>query len=253
MRWLLATLFCALSVHKRARMIPLCDPSPLVPRSRRFMAASTSIPGATFMGCPLTSPNQNGCACPKWIYAKARDGKAVQQVAGTPSFTEACQHAQKILKGFDPEIRAAREITTPALAIPIEAALDRYLGVLRTRGVTADYLNGSVWPTFFRRAAKRRGPQPRNLSLLEFLDRRNLQAASPVLRMDQLSSSLLEDWAASWISNDLSSSVRRTLAMGFLKWAVGRDLLQRLPNFGERRRIKKGNRCGYFSGPNEVA
>jgi hypothetical protein len=61
-------------------------------------------------GCQLRSPDDNRCACPKWIYAKARDGRASQQAANTPSFTEACELALKILKGFDPEIQAAREI-----------------------------------------------------------------------------------------------------------------------------------------------
>jgi hypothetical protein len=47
-------------------------------------------------GCQLRSPDDNRCAC--------------QQAANTPSFTEACELALKILKGFDPEIQAAREI-----------------------------------------------------------------------------------------------------------------------------------------------
>jgi hypothetical protein len=63
-------------------------------------------------GCQLQSPDDNRCACPKWIYSKARDGRASQQAANTRSFTEACELALKLLKGFDPEIRAAREITS---------------------------------------------------------------------------------------------------------------------------------------------
>src|ERR1035441_721169 len=62
-------------------------------------------------GCELRDPNDNHCSCPKWIYAKPHDGRALQEAAKSPSFTEACARAQRMLKGFDPEIRAAREIT----------------------------------------------------------------------------------------------------------------------------------------------
>src|ERR1700681_825266 len=55
-------------------------------------------------GCTLDTPDHNHCSCPKWIYSKARGGKPAQKTASTPSFAEACELAQKILRGFDPEI-----------------------------------------------------------------------------------------------------------------------------------------------------
>jgi site-specific recombinase XerD len=198
-------------------------------------------------GCPLLSPNENRCSCPKWIYSKPRQGKAAQQAAGTPSFTEACERAQRILKGFDPEIRAARVITEPVPGITIELAVERYVGVLRTRKVTEDYLTGTIQPVFHRRPTYKKGRRRLNTSMLDFLDQANLRAIDPVVRLEQVTGELLEDWAAGWKSNDMTSKGWRTVATGFFRWAMTRGYLGRLPSFGERQRIKAGNRCGYFS------
>jgi site-specific recombinase XerD len=198
-------------------------------------------------GCQLTSPNENRCSCPKWIYSKPKTGKAAQQAAGTPSFTEACERAQKILKGFDPEIRAAREITSPEPGISIEAALERYLGVLRTRKLSESYIKGTILCVFPRRAVYRKGRRAVNRSLLDFLDQANLRAVAPVIRLEQITGELLEDWAAGWQSNDLTSKMWRTVATSFFRWALTRGYLRQLPLFGRAPRIKPGNRCGYFS------
>lgn len=201
-------------------------------------------------GCTLRSPEQNHCACPKWIYSKARDGKAVQQAARTPSFTEAAELAQKILKGFDPEIRAAREITSPTPGILLDAALDRYFAELRSRQVTEGYLL-HVRSCLCRRPARpeksRRGPSPLNQSLMEFIDQANLRAVSPVRELNQISNSLLRDWAATWRTNDLTSCRWRTIANTFVLWAIGLDYLDHEPTFGKPARLRAGNRCGSFS------
>jgi integrase len=198
-------------------------------------------------GCAHTSPNQNHCSCPKWIYSKPRAGKAAQQAAGTPSFTEACELAQRILKGFDPEIRAAREITSPEPGIAIEPAVERYIAVLRTRKVTESYLSRTIHGVFRRRPTYDRGRRVLNISLLDFLDQANLRASSPVIRVEQITSELLEDWAAGWKSNDITSKMWRTVATSFFRWALSRGYLAKLPSFGERQRLKPGNRCGSFS------
>lgn len=207
-------------------------------------------------GCGFTLADQQHCPCPKWIYAKARTGKPSRRAATTPSFTEACDQAQKLLKGFDPEIAAARKTNTPAHGPTIQEALDRYFNVLGSRKLSANYLAGL--PAYFVRrpvalpagrgnggGAGRRAPL--NPSLLDFLDRINATLAEPVTRMEQISSDLLDDWAASWRGNDLTCRQWKTIANSFFKWAVGRRYLDRKPIFGERLRIKKGNRCGYFN------
>jgi integrase len=202
-------------------------------------------------GCRLATADHNHCSCPKWIYSKARDGKASQQAASTPSFTEACGIAQKILKGFDPEIRAAREQISAVAppGITVEAALDRYYGVLRSRKLSPDYMGGCITPVFDRRKPRpgNRGRRVLNLSLLDFLDQENRGSTEPVTRVEQISSELLDDWAAAWESNDLTSKLWRTVATSFFRWSVTRGYLAKLPTFGERQRIKPGNRCGYFT------
>ena len=204
-------------------------------------------------GCLFTLPDQQHCPCPKWIYSKARNGRPARRAATTPSFTEACEQAQKILKGFDPEIAAARKITSPALGPTIEEVLTRYFTVLATRKLSPAYLEGL--PAYFVRrtlsglpGTKSAGRRPAlNPSLLDFLDRANAAAIDPITRMEQISSNLLDDWAASWRGNDLTCKQWRTIASGFFRWAVGRRYLDRMPMFGERQRIRRGNRCGYFT------
>jgi site-specific recombinase XerD len=199
-------------------------------------------------GCKLPTPDHNHCSCPKWIYCKRRGGNAIQKSAGTPSFTEATDQAQKILKGFDPEIAAARKVNTPVLGPAIEEVLTRYLGVLASRKLSPSYL--AEIPTYFQRRPDlgyERRRAPLNPSLLDFLDTINLTLADPITRMEQISSNLLDDWAVSWRANDLTCKQWRTIANGFFRWAVGRRYLDRMPVFGERQRVKKGNRCGCFT------
>jgi len=74
-------------------------------------------------GCKLISPDDQNCVCPKWIYSKPRDGKAAQKTAGTPSFGEACEIAQRILRNMDPEIREAREWLKSVQAIRADIAV----------------------------------------------------------------------------------------------------------------------------------
>jgi integrase len=206
-------------------------------------------------GCLLTSPDQQHCPCPKWIYCYPRGGKPRQESAMTPSFTEACEKAQKMLKGFDPEIQAARAIVSPTSeAITIQAAFDRYLALLRSRKLDADYLGGIVLPVFARRAprplqpcGKPRGRRVLNMSLLDFIDFTNRTAAVPILRLEQVSSDLLDRWTEHWESNDMTSKQWRTTATAFFKWALNHGHLIRLPVFDRGERIKQGNRCGYFT------
>jgi integrase len=195
-------------------------------------------------GCLFTDPDQQHCQCPKWIYSKARGGRHAVKSANTPSFTEACGIAQKILRGFDPEIAFSRKEAAPGPTI--EEIIERYLAVVASRGVKSHYLH-SIGAQFRRRRVCRKGVVALNSSLLDFLDRANATAADPVVRMEQISSNLLDDWAASWRANDLTNKLRRTLANSFFRWAVGRRYLDRMPVFGERQRVRKGNRCGYFT------
>jgi site-specific recombinase XerD len=200
-------------------------------------------------GCQLPTADHNHCSCPKWIYAKARGAHWTQKAANTPSFAEACDMAQKILRGFDPEISQARAITAPAPGISLEDALTRYYAVLGSRKLAADYLGGSITPVFDRRKARPhdRGRRAVNLPLLDYLDTLNRSLADPVKRVDQITGGLLDDWAATWETNDLTSKLWRTVATSFFRWTVQRGYAQKLPTFGEKMRVKAGNRCGYFT------
>lgn len=195
-------------------------------------------------GCPLVGQDFNHCSCPKWIYFKAREGKAVQKSAGTPSFTEACEEAQRILKGFDPEIARARASIAPAARITVEAAVDQFLQGVRSRNVSLSYLANLSSVLLRRRAhANRKSKPDKNTSLIDFLDRLSPHRAFPV---HEITIELADDWAATWGGNDLSSRCWRSQARAFFRWAQDRGYLQRVP-FGGRRKIKRGNRCGYFT------
>jgi integrase len=197
-------------------------------------------------GCPLTSPDQQNCQCPKWLYQKPKGGKAKQTAAGTPSFTEACELAQRILKGFDPEIAQARarSIDREPVSPSVEDAVEQYLKGVRSRNVTAGYLRG-LGSVFLRRNAhgNRNGKRDKNISLLDFLDRRSPGACH---RMSEITIDLADDWAANWQANDLGARTWRYQARSFFRWGLDRGYLRRLP-FGGRRKVKAGNRCGYFN------
>jgi integrase len=198
-------------------------------------------------GCELGDPNDQRCSCPKWIYAKPRDGRAVQKAAKSPSFTEACADAQRILKGFDPEIRAAREITEPVPGITIEACLEAYRSALDRRSLSTKYVSNCLMPFKRRMPCEYANGRAKNLSLLDFLDHFNLTARDPVVRMEQLTSDLLDRWAAGWKTNDSSTHTWRGVVTTFVRWAKLHDHIERQPVFRERHRVKAGNRCGYFN------
>jgi hypothetical protein len=195
-------------------------------------------------GCQLIGADFNHCSCPKWIYSKARGGEPVQRAAGTPSFTEACEEAQRILKGFDPEIARARNLTAEPASISVEAAIESYLQGVRSRNVTPGYLRG-LGSVFLRRTrhANRDGKRDKNTSLIDFLDRRSPGAMHA---MSEITIELADDWAATWGANDLGARCWRYQARSFFRWALDRGFLRRLP-FGGRRKIKSGNRCGHFN------
>lgn len=210
-------------------------------------------------GCQFTSRDQQHCPCPKWIYSKPKGGKGRRESATTPSFAEACEKARTILRGFNPEEIARRKTNAPVVVPTIDEVLTRYFSVLGSRKLSENYLKGL--PAYF---VRRPAPAPGsvevrersgggagrravlNPSLLDFLDRYNITLAEPITRMDQISSNLLDDWRASWRSNDLTCKQWKTISNSFFKWAVERRYLDRRPVFGERLRIRKGNRCGYF-------
>jgi integrase len=200
-------------------------------------------------GCALLDARDNRCSCPKWIYSHHKGGKPVQKSAGTPSFTEACEKAQKELKSFDPEIRAARAILEPAAdsnALTVEGALAQYLTALRRRRLNDDYLGGIIVPVFNRRKPRKyeRGRRALNVSLLDFLDRRFPGRA---VALSEITTSLLDEWTAVWQSNDLTSKQWRTTASAFFKWAAQRGYLKAIPVFDKGQTIKAGNRCGHFT------
>lgn len=197
--------------------------------------------------CKLRDRDQIGCSCPKWLYLHPKGGKRFQQAAGTPSFAEACEIGRKILKGFDPEIAKAREVNHPTPGITIDAALEKYQAALSRRSLSAKYVRDCLVPF------KRRSPQEyangraKNLSLLDFLHRINVAAREPVVRMEQLVSDHLDEWAAGWETNDLSSHIWRGKVKSFFTWARRHDHLDRVPEFRDPHRVKAGNRCGYFT------
>ena len=198
-------------------------------------------------GCKFRDPNNCSCGCPKWIYAKPRGGRAVQKAAGTPSFTEACEHAHKILKGFDPEIAAARKVNEPKLGITIEDAITAYEASLRRRELSEKYVDNCLQPLQRRDAREYKNGRALNVSLLDYLDRANLAAREPVTRMEQLNSDHLDAWAATWKTNDASSHLWRSATGTFMRWGRLHDHLIREPEFREPQRVRAGNRCGFFS------
>jgi integrase len=194
-------------------------------------------------GCPSTDPNERKCPCPKHIYFNRRNGKDGRLSAKTPSYTEACEQAQEILKGLNPEIAEARaRKAQPAPSdITVEEAMEKYFAHKRSLNASEDYLHRSIGIVFRRRTAQATG-KAKNLTLLEFLERR-FPHRPAVMR--EITPDLADEWAATWRCNDLTTRTWRAVARGFFSWAVDRGYLQRKP-FSGRYAVAAGNRCGHF-------
>jgi len=198
--------------------------------------------------CKLRDRNNNSCGgCPKWLYLKAKGGKAVQRAAGTPNFTEACAEAQRVLRSFDPEIAKAREKNEPKPGIGIEDAITQYETSLKRRSISEKYLDNCLQPLKRRDPKEYKSGRAKNTSLLDYLDHANLAVREPVTRMEQLNSDHLDAWAATWKTNDASRHLWRGLVAKFTRWARKHDHIVREPEFREPQRVKAGNRCGFFS------
>lgn len=199
-------------------------------------------------GCPLGSPNENSCSCPKWIYAKPKHRPWTQKAAGTPSYTEAAEKAQRLLRSWDPDIRRAQEQIAPAPGITVEAAVSQYLAVTSRRDCDPKYLQ-SLSLYFMRRPerpAGAGGSKPLNASLLDFLDDYN-RTHEPIVALERMTSEVLDRWAETWRTNDLSSKLWRNCSQSFFLWALRRGLTKKQLTFSERIRVRAGNRCGYFT------
>ena len=196
--------------------------------------------------CRLRDRNANGCGCPKWIYSKARGGRAVQQSARTPSFAEACALATRILDGFNPEITKAREVNEPEPGIGIEACVEIYGASLRRRSLSQSHIHNCLVPFQRRKPVEYTNGRAKNMSLLDYLDRQNVTVREPVLRMEQLTSDILDEWSARWESNDSTTLVWRGMVAAFLDWAHAHDHIEDEPVFRERHKVRPGNRCGHL-------
>jgi integrase len=187
----------------------------------------------------------NGCKLR--LYVKPKEGKAVQKAAETSSFAEACEKARRIVDGFHPEIAEHRKVTEAEPGITIEACLDLYRSALNRRSLSGKYVIDCLIPFKRRQPREYENGRAKNVSLLDFLDRLNLTARDPVVRMEQLTSNHLDQWAATWRTNDLSTHAWRGKVATFFRWARLHDHVVRQPEFREPHRVKPGNRCGWFN------
>src|ERR1700722_4956541 len=95
-------------------------------------------------GCPSTDPNERECPCPKHIYFKPHKAKDGRISAHTPSYTEACEQAHRILEGFHPaeaKLRAKKIEEDAPASITVEDAMDKYFAYKRSLNVSEDYLH----------------------------------------------------------------------------------------------------------------
>lgn len=95
------------------------------------------------VGCPGLD---DACLCPKWLYVyNASTGKKTRKAVNTPSWAEAQRIASDTLRGMDPEIAAARAVTTKAerQRMTVSDACDLWID--RTRRQFGD---GGVLPQY---------------------------------------------------------------------------------------------------------
>jgi hypothetical protein len=112
-----------------------------------------------------------------------------------------------------------------------------------SRSLDAQYIKNCVAPFRRRKPSEYKNKRTKNITLLDFLDRANLAAREPVTRMEQITSDHLDQWAATWKTNDLSTQIWRSYVAMFMKWCRTRDHIVKQPEFREKVRVRSGNRC----------
>src|ERR1035437_8016535 len=96
---------------------------------------------------------------------------------------------------YNPEITKAREVNEPEPGIGIEACVEIYGASLRRRSLSQSHIHNCLVPFQRRKPVEYTNGRAKNMSLLDYLDRQNVTVREPVLRMEQLTSDILDEWS----------------------------------------------------------
>jgi integrase len=199
-------------------------------------------------GCPFSSSDNNQCGCPKWRYLRQKGHPKIEQACGTPSFAEACAEVMRIVKGWEPEIAAAREREQreKLQSVDIAEVLSHYYQALKGQRLSDGYIANveSLLGVVDEKTGRKYG------NLLNWIDRLNCGKpdAAQVRKIGQLTRAVVEQWRASWTYNDLTAANRWSLVKTFFTWCLDTEKIEKHPCKGVARiQVVKGNRCGVFT------
>jgi integrase len=201
--------------------------------------------------CELTDPNDNGCSCPKWIYANRKGHKPKRYAAETPSYAEACAIAKHEHDGWHPEIAAARTAIAKRERTQkrIVDAVSEFIAerepndkaVIRNRDQ-----NRSTLGYVDNKTGEVRG---HFLTWLEDINR--TLGDERIEYMDQLDHALIgnfKKWVMKKLNSDLTRNILWSRVRGFFRWAHELGLVTADPASKHKAdQPQKGNRCGAFS------
>ena len=147
----------------------------------------------------------DSCNCPKWLYEHRKGCERRRYTLNTPSMADAIRKAQEILRGFDPEIAAARAVTEKRDAALMTVADAAALWIQRT---VAEY-------------GKDAGVLPQYRSLMKMWE--GWARREHIAYVQDITPLQLQQWYGSW---KLADTTRRQ------RWGVMRSVFKFLHERG---------------------
>jgi site-specific recombinase XerD len=177
--------------------------------------------------CPYSveDPEYNECNCPKWLYERRKGGERLRYSLVTPSWTEAVEKATEVLRGFDPEIEAARRMPAqvPRKKTSVLDAINLWLDRTRRQfgdhaDIVKQYRSTFGW---IDQQGRVHG------TLLRFVAQYNHQHPDePITTIDQMTPLICQEW------RDSKSFVYGSAVTGHQRWGTIRSFFNFLFQLG---------------------
>jgi len=167
----------------------------------------------------------NQCACSKWIYENPKSGEARRSSLVTPSWAEAMQLAMDKLKGFEPEVKKARqaEVTKERQTKTVLEGIDLWLDRTRSlfgkdAAIVSQYRSTFGWIDADGIA---------HGMLLKFVEKYNREhSEARIINIDEMTPLVCQQWNFSKEYSELSPVTRKQ------RWGTVRSFFKFLHELG---------------------
>jgi integrase len=176
-------------------------------------------------------PDYNKCSCPKWLFTYRKGQKPRRFTLETPSWAEAVRKAHETLRGWDPEIAAARaekkaSADRKTKRLTVDAAIKLWLDRTATKfGAGAAILN-QYRSTFGWRDDK---GNPRG-HLLQAVEKWNQDPRHPKIEsINDITPLFGQVWHDSWSGSAATRSQRWRTVRSFFNFLYQRGVIESNP------------------------